>query len=267
MLQRELDAIRSDVDYPGNPSIKQTNRTTNPYTFQQDGGHPSGGHPSGGGPPPSGGGPSRGHPSGGGPPPPPSGGGPSGGGPPPPPSGGGPSGGGPPPPPSGRGPPPPPSRGGPPPPPPPPSGGGPPPPPPGGGPPPPNPPPGGGPPPTPNYQGGFINSTPGGQQRTSSSMGYLSQQYPLDTPDNQPHPTAIHSAKRRVKIFRGGRKEGNLYFHPGPTIIEWLDSVEIFFRTTKITDDALDPNFVASLLYGCYLWHGARNYWGILSVL
>ena len=121
----------------------------------------------------------------------------------------------------------------------PPAGGGPPPPPPpsgGGAPPPPS---GGGPPPPPENQGGLPGSTPGGQQRGPSSTGYVSQQYPLDMQDNQPHPAAIQAAKGRVKLFRGGRKEGDLYFHAGPTIIEWLSSVEIFFRTTKITDDAL----------------------------
>ena len=46
-------------------------------------------------------------------------------------------------------------------------------------------------------------------------------------------------ATNLAKIFRGGRKEGDLYFNPGPTIVEWLDSVEMFFRTTNITNDAL----------------------------
>ena len=76
MLQRELDAIRSDNDHPANPSTKQTDRpstkrtdwTTNLYARQQDGG---GGHPTGGGPSGSrhstGGGPSgSGHSTGGG---------------------------------------------------------------------------------------------------------------------------------------------------------------------------------------------------------
>ena len=262
MLRRELEAIRSDNDHPDNPgteqtdypSTKRTDWTSNPYARHQDGdgGYPAGGGPSGNGHSTGGGASSRGHSSGGGS----SGGGSSGGGssgggssggqssgggggPGGGPSGGGHSGGGPPPP--------PPPHGGGPPPPPPPHGGGPPPPPPphGGGPPPPPPPHRGGlpptggppPPPPPNYQGG-INSTWRGQQRAASSTSYSSHQHPQSTQGNQPDPSAIHAAKGRVKIFRGGRKEGDLFYNPGPTIVEWLDSVEMFFRTTNITDDA-----------------------------
>ena len=207
---------------------------TSSYVQQPGAGGPSGSAhlPRGGGAPP----PPH-HQAGGGPPPPPP---PAGGGPPPPPppAGGGPP---PPPPPAGGGPPPPPPpAGGGPPPPPPPAGGGPlpPPPPAGGGPPPPPPPAGGGPPFPPNNYRGPSGSILGGNPGRTSSIGHGSQYYQYQD-DNQPHPAAIQAAKGRVKLFRGGRKQGDLYFHAGPTVVEWLSSVEVFFRTTRISDDAI----------------------------
>ena len=139
------------------------------------------------------------------------------------------------------------SSGGPPQPPPPSSGGPPPPSPPAGGPPPlpaggPPPPPAGGQggplsPPPPPEEGHLFHpgSTPGGHPAGASSAGYESQyEYFQDT---QQHPAAIQAAKGRVKLFMSGRKPGDLYFHAGPTVIEWLASVEVFFRTTGIKDD------------------------------
>ena len=53
----------------------------------------------------------------------------------------------------------------------------------------------------------------------------------------QPTALAIHWAKDHVKIFRGTRRPSEVHFTPGPTILDWLASVESFYLITGIKDD------------------------------
>ena len=54
----------------------------------------------------------------------------------------------------------------------------------------------------------------------------------------RPSALATHAAKDHVKIFKGVKLTHEVHFTPGPSIFEWLASVEVFYITTGIKDDS-----------------------------
>ena len=54
----------------------------------------------------------------------------------------------------------------------------------------------------------------------------------------RPSVLATHAAKDHVKIFKGVKLPHEVHFTPGPSIFEWLASVEVFYTTTGIKDDS-----------------------------
>ena len=54
----------------------------------------------------------------------------------------------------------------------------------------------------------------------------------------RPSALATHAAKDHVKIFKGVKLPHEVHFTPGPSIFEWLASVEVFYTTTGINDDS-----------------------------
>ena len=99
----------------------------------------------------------------------------------------------------------------------------------------------------PGGPGGF-NGPPGGAHpwRASNPTRYVPGYNPtpsgvnvhLQSHNMRPSALATHAAKDHVKIFKGVKLPHKVHFTPGPSIFEWLASVEVFYTTTGINDDS-----------------------------
>ena len=99
----------------------------------------------------------------------------------------------------------------------------------------------------PGGPGGF-NGPPGGGHpwRASNPRRYIPGYNPTSSGVNthqqshnmRPSALATHAAKDHVKIFKGVKLPHEVHFTPGPSVFEWLASVEVFYTTTGINDDS-----------------------------
>ena len=74
------------------------------------------------------------------------------------------------------------------------------------------------------------------------------QQYSTAGPMQQTQAVNTINAQKqeRVKIFKGKQRQCDVHWIPGPHVVEWLESVENFFKTQNEMDDATKIRWLTS---------------------
>ena len=84
--------------------------------------------------------------------------------------------------------------------------------------------------------------------RRKSIKSESQQQYSTASPMQQAHAINTINAQKqeRVKIFKGKQRMCDIHWIPGPHVVEWLESVENFFKTQNEMDDATKIRWLTS---------------------